>query len=207
MNTQSSSKNGFTLIELLVVIAIISILASILFPVFARARENARRSSCMSNLKQIGLAVIQYTQDYDEYLPKEAVYGGPVLETGGAASGGLHLWMHSIWPYIKNAQVFNCPSANSDYINPFTGDYTSNISYGYNHALSGSDPIASIVTASNGRNLAAVQNVAETPMVADSAYYIMGPDTTCQSSIKTKLQNEFGNLIDCSGARAGSLYK
>src|SRR4028118_1774787 len=63
------SRSGFTLIELLVVIAIIGILASILFPVFARARENARRSSCQSNLKQIGLGILQYTQDYDEKLP------------------------------------------------------------------------------------------------------------------------------------------
>src|SRR3546814_2657816 len=62
-------QKGFTLIELLVVIAIISILAAILFPVFARARENARRTSCQSNMKQLGLAFMQYTQDYDEWLP------------------------------------------------------------------------------------------------------------------------------------------
>jgi len=64
-----NNKSAFTLIELLVVIAIISILAAILFPVFGRARENARRASCMSNLKQIGLAIMQYTQDYDEKYP------------------------------------------------------------------------------------------------------------------------------------------
>ena len=66
------AKRGFTLIELLVVIAIISILAAILFPVFARARENARRASCQSNMKQAGLAFMQYTQDYDERLPQYA---------------------------------------------------------------------------------------------------------------------------------------
>lgn len=68
-NSSKSTGKGFTLIELLVVIAIIAILAAILFPVFARARENARRSSCMSNMKQIGLGLMQYTQDYDEKLP------------------------------------------------------------------------------------------------------------------------------------------
>lgn len=69
MNFKFSSKKGFTLIELLVVIAIIAILAAILFPVFARARENARRASCQSNLKQIGLGILQYAQDYDERYP------------------------------------------------------------------------------------------------------------------------------------------
>ena len=69
MQTHTSRKRAFTLIELLVVIAIIAILAAILFPVFARARENARRASCLSNLKQIGLGVMQYNQDYDGHYP------------------------------------------------------------------------------------------------------------------------------------------
>jgi len=89
---------GFTLIELLVVIAIIAILAAILFPVFARARENARRASCQSNLKQIGLAFIQYSQDYDErYTP------GNTSNNGQAWAGSMHA-------YIKSSQVFRCPS-------------------------------------------------------------------------------------------------
>src|ERR671917_195604 len=94
------SARGFTLIELLIVIAIIAILASILFPVFARARENARRSSCMSNLKQIGLGIMQYTQDYDEAYPQ--------IYAGGWA--GTYRWTDSVQPYIKSTQVFNCPS-------------------------------------------------------------------------------------------------
>ncbi|MFH1910322.1 MAG: prepilin-type N-terminal cleavage/methylation domain-containing protein, partial [bacterium] len=72
-------KRGFTLIELLVVIAIIAILAAILFPVFAKAREKARQTSCLSNLKQIDLAVLQYAQDYDEMMPRSCGYTTPAL--------------------------------------------------------------------------------------------------------------------------------
>jgi prepilin-type N-terminal cleavage/methylation domain-containing protein/prepilin-type processing-associated H-X9-DG protein len=93
---------GFTLIELLVVIAIIAILAAILFPVFARARENARRSSCQSNLKQIGLGFRQYTQDYDEKYPP--VHGGPA---GSETKNG---WAVQMQPYLKSVQIFQCPS-------------------------------------------------------------------------------------------------
>jgi prepilin-type N-terminal cleavage/methylation domain-containing protein/prepilin-type processing-associated H-X9-DG protein len=103
--TSRSRSNGFTLIELLVVIAIIAILASILFPVFGRARENARRSSCQSNLKQIGLGMAQYTQDYDEFFPLSVI--NPVNPpTGGAPVG----WADAIQPYLKSTQIFQCPS-------------------------------------------------------------------------------------------------
>jgi prepilin-type N-terminal cleavage/methylation domain-containing protein/prepilin-type processing-associated H-X9-DG protein len=108
-------RRGFTLIELLVVIAIIALLAAILFPVFAKARENARRSSCMSNLKQIGLGILQYSQDYDETM---------VAQRYGAAADGLtteptngtvrYKWMDAIYPYVKNSQIFTCPSTKSD---------------------------------------------------------------------------------------------
>ncbi len=92
-------QHGFTLIELLVVIAIIAILAAILFPVFAKAREKARQSSCNSNLKQIGLAFLQYAQDYDEKL----------LGARGINGG----WPAGITPYMKNMQIFQCPSYNA----------------------------------------------------------------------------------------------
>ena len=98
-------KSAFTLIELLVVIAIIAILAAILFPVFARARENARRASCQSNLKQIGLGFQQYAQDYDGWTPGSGVYPRP---------GVYHSWPTVIYPYIKSEQLFACPSGEED---------------------------------------------------------------------------------------------
>jgi prepilin-type N-terminal cleavage/methylation domain-containing protein/prepilin-type processing-associated H-X9-DG protein len=104
---RTNRRSGFTLIELLVVIAIIAILASILFPVFARARENARRSSCQSNLKQIGLGMVQYSQDYDEQMVR-GWYG--TTSSGGSDATDKYKWMDAIQPYIKSTQLFNCPS-------------------------------------------------------------------------------------------------
>src|SRR5256712_1537746 len=96
------SGRAFTLIELLVVIAIIAILAAILFPVFAQAREKARATQCLSNMKQLGMALMQYVQDYDETYP---YYAGPVT----AQRPELYIW--SIFqPYVKNGQVLRCPS-------------------------------------------------------------------------------------------------
>lgn len=103
------SLEGFTLIELLVVIAIIAILAAILFPVFARARENARRASCQSNLKQIGIGLAQYVQDYDERLPVYGVtaYSG---ENPNGGSDDQSSWRQKIQPYVKSTLVMQCPS-------------------------------------------------------------------------------------------------
>jgi prepilin-type N-terminal cleavage/methylation domain-containing protein/prepilin-type processing-associated H-X9-DG protein len=100
-------RRGFTLIELLVVIAIIAILAAILFPVFARAREKARQASCQSNLKQLALGVTMYLSDYDQTIPPLRTYW-----TGGAHSGAntCDFWSEGIQPYVKNWQLFTCPS-------------------------------------------------------------------------------------------------
>jgi prepilin-type N-terminal cleavage/methylation domain-containing protein/prepilin-type processing-associated H-X9-DG protein len=111
-------KTGFTLIELLVVIAIIAILAAILFPVFAQAREKARTISCLSNTKQIGLASMMYVQDYDETFYSQPWPGGcPMARTGYWIDGGptqpQQHWATLIYPYVKNGQVFHCPSYSS----------------------------------------------------------------------------------------------
>lgn len=111
---RKSRSEGFTLIELLVVIAIIAILAAILFPVFAKAREQARKTSCLSNLKQLGLGFMMYAQDYDEQLPAIpfgdcstcwpwAAWPGSVDWTG--------VFTNAVMPYLKNKQIMQCPSA------------------------------------------------------------------------------------------------
>ena len=97
-------KRGFTLIELLVVIAIIAILAAILFPVFAKAREKARQTSCLSNVKQLSLAFMQYAQDYDECLPITCQQNTNIV------------WQATVYPYVKNTQAYNCPSATTNLV-------------------------------------------------------------------------------------------
>ena len=165
---------GFTLIELLVVIAIIAILAAILFPVFSRAREKARQSSCGSNLRQIQLAIAQYAQDYDERHPN--TWFGP--------NPGYYQWEEAVLPYVKSAQLFVCPSASAipyvpdttpnqvdtppwpDPAYPFPrGGYAGNIAYWLGLCVAGID-------ANNPfgfRSLAAVVEPATTFMVWDSA--------------------------------------
>jgi len=99
-------KKAFTLIEILVVVSIIALLAAILFPVFARARENARRASCQSNLKQIGIGLLQYLQDYDETMPR-SFFGA---NFGDSDATTKYKWMDAISPYTKSEQIFDCPS-------------------------------------------------------------------------------------------------
>ena len=112
---------GFTLIELLVVIAIIAILAAILFPVFAQARESARQSTCLSNNKQIGLGMAMYMQDYDNTFPAQKGDGQLTI----AAGGKLPTYYDAVLPYTKNQQIWLCPSDVVDpgkqYAPPFMG--------------------------------------------------------------------------------------
>jgi prepilin-type N-terminal cleavage/methylation domain-containing protein/prepilin-type processing-associated H-X9-DG protein len=158
-------RNGFTLIELLVVIAIIAILASILFPVFGRARENARRSSCQSNLKQIGLGLLQYSQDFDERYPLYRINGGagePARPYG---------WADAIQPYIKSEQLYQCPSEKTA---PPTASprpiQVGYCDYVYNLAL-GSQPGTSGNASGAGASLSAIVNPTLCMMVIDGKVY------------------------------------
>lgn len=114
----ASRVKGFTLIELLVVIAIIAILASILFPVFARARAKARQSACMSNLRQLGNALMMYADDYDEMLPLWSLVGGNP-DGSGRLPGPSYTWDTQLLPYMRNQQLLICPD------NPYGRTYRS----------------------------------------------------------------------------------
>lgn len=124
---------GFTLIELLVVIAIIAILAAILLPVFARAREKARQTMCMNNARQLSLAVQMYLQDHDEVFPPSTNYTVPT-------NSPARTWTQIVQPYLKNWQLFLCPSASfSPTARTFDWSNRGEVSIGYN-ALTAIDP-------------------------------------------------------------------
>ena len=122
---RQSAEHGFTLIELLVVIAIIAILAAFLFPVFQKVRENARRASCESNLKQIGLAITQYTQDSDELMPLIA----------STPNGTTVTWRGAIYPYVKSKGVYLCPSNPLNTIPTIDNPLVFDVSYGANQSV------------------------------------------------------------------------
>ncbi len=176
-------KRGFTLIELLVVIAIISILASILFPVFARARENARRTSCMSNLKQMGLALMQYTQDNDEAYPVAIISrptrgAGVTPPPGGEWSDGSWFWPQLIYEYHKSAKVFACPSGTKA-----NQTQLSSGNYGVNRLII---PIQND-TINNGNNgeplkLPVIQAVSTTYLAMDAGAYVLRTSDTLNPS-------------------------
>ncbi|NLO05152.1 MAG: DUF1559 domain-containing protein [candidate division WS1 bacterium] len=154
---------GFTLIELLVVIAIIAILAAILFPVFARAREKARQSSCLSNMKQLSLAVLQYVQDYDERWHRHYfAMPSALAQPDGSAPTSDFIWTHMIYPYVNNVQVFHCPS------NPEDMTFRSASSYNYSFNYHGAGLF-------NHRKLAEINHPAEKLVYVDGGSYIASP--------------------------------
>jgi len=173
----SVKRRGFTLIELLVVIAIIAILAAILFPVFAKAREKARSSSCLSNLRQFGSACMQYAQDFDECYPKAFLWGGSYL----------YWWQDLIQPYIHNYQIVACPSGNMGSFtayrppiqNPSTGVWSqAPLVTSYAMPDMQVDINNNWVKPVPGSNLAAVQDPAGTIMFCDANTIEMGAGGT-----------------------------
>jgi prepilin-type N-terminal cleavage/methylation domain-containing protein/prepilin-type processing-associated H-X9-DG protein len=189
-------RSGFTLIELLVVIAIIAILASILFPTLAQAREAARKTSCGSNVRQLGTAFQLYTQDYDETLPP-AAYSVRGSGFTNPDNFGAFRWPWLVLPYVKNMQLVRCPSQGAgfshatcgggcvDPANSFYGYLWGMFpNYGYNWWYLAPDPTTSNpATASSNRSigasLAALGSPADTVMLADSIWSPAGePNTT-----------------------------
>jgi len=169
-----TNRSGFTLIELLVVIAIIAILAAILFPVFAQARESARKTSCLSNAKQLGLGITMYIQDYDETMVMAWNLTQPgELRDNGAVYRQWTTWTKNVQPYVKNVPILLCPdnkfnafiqSANATARSEIYSSYGFN--YGYLNTYAGAD--------SDGSSylflpigLAGVNKPATTVMIAD----------------------------------------
>lgn len=187
--TQPRRKAAFTLIELLVVIAIIAILAAILFPVFGRARENARRSSCQSNLKQIGLGLMQYTQDYDEkfILPQAKYpYTRPWTESNHFG------WADKVQPYIKSVQILQCPSEeNMPNADPENVGYTD---YYFNFGLTVYDSAAGTQV---GRPISLLTNPSLTIMNGEIA------SSNAQNGLP-KYVNSSSDGYKCSGLIIGS---
>jgi prepilin-type N-terminal cleavage/methylation domain-containing protein len=199
-------KQAFTLIELLVVIAIIAILAAILFPVFAQAREKARATSCLSNLKQIGTASMMYVQDYDEQYyvssyncteptatcPQYVNASGTIVpEARGLGGNALktYYWVYLLQPYVKNYQMFKCPSNSNGFIPGDASKVTTYVngandggqnSYGHNTAFL----VANNGGTMQGVSLAAIARSSNTILAADSTYYSLGFDSENQSGLR-----------------------
>ena len=169
-------RHGFTLIELLVVIAIIAILAAILFPVFAQARDQARQTTCLSNLKQLGTGLMMYAQDHDETLPSWPFTGkNSVISTNPRfPDWGYSLWADAVMPYVKNRGVFACPNGpranrwttwpNAAVTGPKNDPFIVNLAFNeyIENWENGFAPLAKLSGARNGP--------AEVSMVAESSF-------------------------------------
>ena len=221
-------KKGFTLIELLVVIAIIAILAAILFPVFAQAREKARQTSCLSNCKQIGTALQLYVDDYDETLPCltfQGIYRDTTNGYGDNQVGGVFralfgnaqwsyrtwTWMDAVAPYVKNGSCFHCPSTS-----PATYKYGGNTlivtSYGYNPYLT--NPIgtswadANFMKSSSALSLSSIKSTAGIVFCCDTAVYKAADTSTrgwLQGTPGTCYGLAYENIPGCANRHNGGI--
>jgi prepilin-type N-terminal cleavage/methylation domain-containing protein/prepilin-type processing-associated H-X9-DG protein len=176
-NPKSAIRNGFTLLEILIVIAIILLLAALLFPAFGRARENARRASCLSNSKQLGMGMIQYAQDYDEKFP--------LARYGGSSSSTYKTWDDAIFPYVKSDDIYKCPSiirlntrshAFNLWITGWT-DYFLSTSFGG----SGMASTYGVPATEWVRTLASIPRAANTVLLEEAgAPYVMPTGSSCE---------------------------
>ncbi len=197
-------RRGFTLLELLVVISIIAILAALLMPVFMQARESARKSTCLSNLRQLGMAVAAYSADWDEMLP--ATWDGAVGAHGNSGTGGWMMWTNfygparfypeqgALAPYVKNSGIFECPSAPARL----------GCSYAINSALSTGTPLPAYYS---GLPLAALSSPSSTfllveegsdgtnnhPNTTDDAYF------NVQMNVLARRHHGAPNFLYCDG--------
>ena len=204
---RDASRKAFTLIELLVVIAIIAILAAILFPVFAQAREKARATSCLSNTKQLGLGIIMYTQDYDETFPLySAGYCNRIQNPldandkpgGSTGQGRWPMWQAQLYPYLKNWDILSCPSDAVATANNIEKFY--NLSYGYNYGYlskleTTDDPGCAVPQWFSGVSVAVVQRPADTVMLADTGGRAAFPGG-----------NTLGSMINPPDAQTSDFY-